>query len=84
MMNLLEGLVKVPQYRSAIGQIVQWIESQVVVLLFWSAILLPVSYLPLLITRLHSSEKLALFVVLIGLHFIALIGGHAYRRPIHS
>lgn len=66
------------------GQIVRWIESQVVMLLFWSAILLPMIYLSLLITQIHSNEKLVVFLALVGLHLVALIGGHAYRRPINS
>lgn len=83
-MDLLEGRFESPHYRSAVGQIVRRIESQVVMLLFWIAVLLPVVYLSLLVTPIQSSEKLVLFFVLFGLHLIALIGGHSYRRSINS
>lgn len=83
-MGPLEDRFPIPQSRSQMGQIVQWIEAQVVMLLFWSAIFLPLGYLALLVTRVHSSENLVLFLVLVGLHIVALIGGHPYHRSIDS
>lgn len=83
-MGLIERRFETPEPRSAMGQVVRWIESQVTMLLFWSAILLPVLYLSLAVTQINSSEKLVLFLSLVGLQLIALIGGHPYRRPIDS
>jgi uncharacterized MAPEG superfamily protein len=45
---------------------------------FWLAILLPVLYLPLLISGIESFRGLAVFVGIVGLHVLALIGGHPY------
>lgn len=78
-MDLLEGFLKVQQSRLASGEIVRRIRAQVVMLLYWSAILLPVIYLPLLFTRIQSGEKLVLFLSLVGLHLVALIGGQNHR-----
>lgn len=47
--------------------------------MYWSAILLPVLYIPILLTRLHTTEELLLFLGLFGLHVVALIGGRSYR-----
>lgn len=68
----------------AMGQIVRRIRAQVVALLFWSAIILPVLYLFLLIMQVDSGEMLVIFLALVGLHLIALIGGHPHRRTIDS
>lgn len=57
-----------------------WFRSVFVRVMYWSAILLPVIYIPLLLTRLHTTEELLLFLVLFGLHVVALIGGRSYRR----
>lgn len=81
-MNLLEGRFEIRESRSIIEQIGRRIKAQAVMLLYWSAILLPVIYLSLLITRIHSVEKLVLFLALVGLHLIALIGGKSHRRTI--
>lgn len=83
-MDLLENRFEILENRSAIGQIVWRIKAQVVMLLFWSAILLPILYISLLITGIRSSGKLDLFLVLVGLHLVTLIGGHPYRRATDS
>lgn len=83
-MNLFKGHFEVSQYQSAKGQIVRWVKAQVVMLLFWNAVLLPVFYFSVLLTQIHSSEKLFLFLALIGLHLVTLIGGHSYRQAIDS
>jgi hypothetical protein len=48
--------------------------------MYWSAVLLPVIYIPLLLTRLHTTQDLLLFLALFGLHVIALFGGRTHRR----
>ena len=50
-------------------------------LAFWSAIALPLAYVPLLAAGLDSSGDLFLFLGLFALHLAALIGGrtHASR-----
>lgn len=47
---------------------------------YWSAILLPLIYLPLLVSRIETTQELVVFLVLVGLHIVALIGGRSYRR----
>lgn len=57
-----------------------WFRSVFVRVMYWGAILLPVVYLPLLLTRLQTTGELLLFLVLFGLHVVALFGGRSYRR----
>ena len=45
---------------------------------FWSAIVLPFLYLPLLATGLESQSVLIAFVVLVSLNVCALLVGHRY------
>ena len=45
---------------------------------FWAAIALPFLHIPLLITGLDSSAKLAAYVALLGLNVLALVVGHSY------
>ena len=47
---------------------------------FWSAIVLPLAYLPVLANGLSSSLEVGLFLGLLGLNFLALYVGHAHRR----
>jgi hypothetical protein len=49
-------------------------------LAFWTATLLPFTYLPLLATGLAASNRLG-FVVLICLNALAFVLGHGYKRP---
>lgn len=75
---------KITEIVPALGQIVRTIKSQVEGLLFWSAILLTVIYPFLFIMQIYPGEALVLFFALVGLHIIALIGGHPHRRKIDS
>lgn len=45
---------------------------------FWSAIALPVLYLPILAAGIESVAGLATFLGLFGLHVAALLGGQHY------
>lgn len=45
---------------------------------FWSAIALPLLYVPLLAAGLGTTQDLLLFLGLFVLHVIALIGGRSY------
>jgi len=47
---------------------------------FWGAILLPVAYLPLLLSGLSTGRDAALLGALIVLHLAALAAGHAHNR----
>lgn len=51
------------------------IENQLETLLFWTAIVLPFLYLPILVVGINTPEELLLFLGLFGLHVITLIGG---------
>lgn len=46
---------------------------------FWTAIVLPVLYVPLLLDGLTPSEA-GQFAVLLCVHLLALIVGHGYKR----
>ena len=50
-------------------------------LAFWSAIALPLLYVPLLAAGLDSSGDLLLFLGLFALHLAALFGGRTYASP---
>lgn len=45
---------------------------------FWTAIVLPFLYLPLLATGLQSRATILAFVLLVGLNVAALLVGHPY------
>jgi len=45
---------------------------------FWSAIALPLLYLPLLGAGLRTTQDLLLFMGLFALHLVALVGGRSY------
>jgi hypothetical protein len=47
---------------------------------FWIAVLLPVLYVPLLLTGLSTSREAAALVGLIVLHLVALAAGHTHNR----
>lgn len=62
------------------GQLVtRQLRAPLSALSFWSAIALPVFYLPLFATGIETSTDLLVFVGLCGLHVLALVGGHNYH-----
>lgn len=48
---------------------------------FRAAIALPAVYLPLLLAGIDSADGPSTFLVLFGLHVVALVAGRRYRRP---
>lgn len=56
------------------------IRRAVSALSFWGAITLPSVYLPLLVFGVGSTDGLATFLLLFGLHLVALFGGRRYRQ----
>ena len=49
-------------------------------LAFWSAVALPVLYLPPLIAGPDSTAQFAVVVALLAVHVVAILVGHEYRR----
>lgn len=47
---------------------------------FWAAVLLPLTYVPLLLTGLSSQQDATLLAALVVLHLLALSAGHAHNR----
>lgn len=47
---------------------------------FWTAIVLPFLYVPLLATGLSDSTETLTFLGLLGLNLLALYVGHSHRR----
>jgi len=47
---------------------------------FWSAVLLPFVYLPLLLGGLHTQRAALTFGGLLALHVLAVVAGHGHRR----
>lgn len=54
------------------------------VLAFWSAILLPVVYVPLFLAGIATTAELVAFLGLFVLHVVALIAGRSGHRPSRS
>lgn len=46
---------------------------------FWTAVVLPFLYIPLLIVGLESTAELATFLVLVGLNIVAFVIGHPHN-----
>lgn len=74
------GFGSVSLYQVADGFGPADVASSLSVLSFWSAIALPMVYLPLLATGVHTVDGLFLFLGLLGLHVLALIGGQGHAR----
>lgn len=47
---------------------------------FWTAIVLPFLYVPLLFYGLESTPELAAFFALVGINVVAFVIGHRYNR----
>lgn len=62
------------------GRWTTWITDRVGGILFWSGIVLPVLYLPLLLGGIDTPEALLLFAGLFAAHVLALVGGRSHRR----
>lgn len=69
--------------RVHIGDLLErWVLKPLSVLAFWSAIALPVLYLPLFLTGPDTADELGVVLGLVGLHVIALFVGRShYREP---
>lgn len=48
----------------------------------WSAIMLPVLYLPVLSSGVKTTTGLIALAALFGLHILVLIAGHGYQSPL--
>ncbi|WP_254831649.1 hypothetical protein [Haloglomus salinum] len=47
---------------------------------FWAAVLLPLTYVPLLLTGLSSQQDAMLLAALVVLHLFALSAGHTHNQ----
>lgn len=66
-------------FRPALAQYGTGLKTGVTGLAFWSAIVLPFLYLPLLAYGLRNSSIMGVFVGLVALNVIAAIIGHRYH-----
>jgi hypothetical protein len=48
-------------------------------LLFWSGVVLPVFYLPLILTGPDTTRKTVVLLGLLGLHVLSLVSSHSYN-----
>ncbi|MFB6186189.1 MAG: hypothetical protein ABEI86_04885 [Halobacteriaceae archaeon] len=55
------------------------VKKPIVVLAFYTAIMLPFVYLPLLVGGIFGSNQLLLLSGLMGLHSLTLVVGHKHR-----
>lgn len=63
-----------PDHRHVVGDLTEPLSA----LAFWSAIALPLLYVPLLAAGLGTTQDLLLFLGLFALHLGALAGGRSY------
>lgn len=61
--------------------VVRWIRTPMIALSFWSAITLPLLYLPLFASGIETTTGLMIFLALFGMHLLALVGGHGHHHP---
>lgn len=62
----------------AVGSVRERLIESLRRLSFWSAIVLPVLYLPVLVTGLGTPDRLIVFFVLLTFNVLALLFGHSY------
>lgn len=63
---------------AAVGVLPRWIGDRFRALAFWTAIVLPVLYFPLLVVGIDDAEGLIVFLGLFGLHVLTLTAGRSY------
>jgi len=69
----------VSDVRPALAQYGTGLKTGVTGLAFWSAVVLPFLYLPLLVYGLRSSSIVGAFVGLLTLNVVAAVIGHRYH-----
>lgn len=62
--------------KERLPSLLESIRASLSLLSFWSAIALPVLYLPLIATGIDSTTDFGVFFGLFGLHLLTLLGGH--------
>lgn len=75
----LENDGRDPTQRIVRGSLDRWIRDPLSAFSFWSAIALPVLYLPLFVSGIETPAGLLVVFGLVGLHCLALVGGRDYR-----
>lgn len=63
----------------ALGELGRYVRRPLEAVGFWTAVVLPFLYLPLLADGFTGNDPLA-FAGLLALNVVALIAGHGYRR----
>lgn len=61
------------------GDARSWLSGLAAAAAFWTAVLLPMGYVSVLLRNLESEVKLAVLLALLWVHAIALAGGRNYR-----
>lgn len=64
---------------STLAWLYTWVRESIEATAFWTAVTLPVFYLPLILTGLDGQTLLA-FVGLLALNALALVFGHSHNR----
>lgn len=63
----------------SLAELGEYVRRPIVALGFWTAVVLPFLYLPLLADGFTGNDPLA-FAGLLALNLVALVAGHGYRR----
>ena len=65
--------------RTSVHRITGELRGPIAAVSFWSAIVLPALYVPLLFNGIEGIDGLGVFLGLFGLHVLALVGGQHHR-----
>lgn len=58
----------------------EWLHESVETVSFWTAILLPVVYVPLFVVDVDGAVRIGLFACLVVLHLVVLAVGHTHGQ----
>lgn len=70
--------------RGSGAQLRRGIRTTLSALSFWSAVLLPLVYGPVLLHGPETPDEVLVFLGLVGFHLVALVGGRNYDPPQRS
>ena len=79
---MLGELPGIPRIRIVPVRSLRWLRARSATFLYWVAILLPLVYLPLLVNGIETAHGLRTFLLLLGVHLVALVGGRSHLRDV--
>jgi hypothetical protein len=74
------ALETLPSFAGRFGSVTAHLLSPVRAAAFWLAVLMPLTYVPMLASG-QIAERLTAFTLLVALNAVAFVLGHSHRRP---